>query len=55
MWGLDIENCDTIEVFKIKKYPEIWGFAWNRGLHALPTQSSNTFSVKSVLTLKTTD
>ena len=54
MSGLNTENCDTNEVFKDKKYANIlkenaWEFAWDRGwkgFKAVPTQSSDTFSVK---------
>ena len=36
IWGFKIENCDTSEIFKNKKYPEILKenvgeFAWDRG------------------------
>ena len=38
---LILTNCDIIDVFKNKKYPEIvkenvWEFAWDRGWEGIP-------------------
>ena len=46
--GFSIENCDTSEVFKNKKYPKIlkenvWEFAWDRVLEGHQSPSNAKF------------
>ena len=44
LWGFKIENCATSEVFKNKKYSEMYGCLHE--INARPTQNSDTISVK---------